>query len=324
MSDEVRVHGVLVTFRRHTSLSTTLDRLRGQTRPPDRLLVVDNGSDPEVRATVERQIAAGLSAEYVDAGDNLGPAGGYAIGMEMILLDAGEEDWIFLFDDDDPPFFDDAIAKALDFGREMVRRDPSTCGVGISGGRFDLRRGRVIRISDDQIQGPVPVDHITGGGLPAYRVAAVRNVGTPLRSLFFGFEELEYGLRLIRHGFTLYADGERWATRKKVKRGAGLLPPEEVSANRAARTRVTIAEPSWRRYYSLRNLIYILRLAGADGTAIRIAITRGLLKPLLNLPIAPRRAWNSLGSNWRAIRDGWRGRLGRTLSPEIEPETKLF
>jgi glycosyltransferase involved in cell wall biosynthesis len=309
--------GVLVTYRRPEALADTLGRIRAQTLRPDRLLVVDNGGGADVRDVVDRAAAAGLAAVYVDAGENLGPAGGFALGMEQLLADAGDDDWVFLFDDDDPPFFDDAIENAARFGAAMVATDSATGAVGISGGRFDIDRGRVLRIGDAEIHDAVPVDHITGGGLPAYRVAAIRQVGVFRRELFFGFEELEYGLRLTRAGFHLYADGEQWKHRKRVKREQGLLPSEEESANRAATPGLRLTSDSWRRYYSLRNLVFILREMGADAAAARVALGRGVLKPLANLPLSPRLGWRALRSGVGAALDGWRGRMGRSVEPEV-------
>ncbi len=278
-------------------------------------MVVDNDSSPAVREIVEQAVAAGLAVEYLDAGDNIGPAGGFAVGMDRLLPNADDDDWVVLFDDDDPPFFDDALESATRFGSQMLANDPSTGAVGISGGRFDTRRGRVIRIGDAEIRGAVQVDLSTGGGLPAYRVAAIRKAGVFRRELFFGFEELEYGLRLTRSGFHLYADGEKWAERKRVKRERGLLPSEQESADRAAATGVRVVATSWRRYYSLRNLIFILREFGASGTALRVALVRGAIKPLVNLPIRPRPAWDSLRIGIRASWDGWRGHMGRSVEP---------
>jgi glycosyltransferase involved in cell wall biosynthesis len=314
-TNDHRLFGVLVTYRRPRELTSTLERLEAQTRPLDRLLVVDNASSHEVHDLVERKASAGLAVTYIDAGDNLGPAGGFGLGMTTLLDTAADEDWIFLFDDDDPPFFDDAVENADSFASRMVLTDPATGGVGISGGRFDSRAGRVVRIGDSEIDGAVPVDHITGGGLPAYRVAAVRQVGVLRSDLFFGFEELDYGLSMTRHGFHLYADGDRWKERKRVKREQGLLPTEEASQARASGTSMRITASSWRRYYSLRNLVFVLREQGADATALRVALSRGVLKPLVNLPLAPRQAWHSLGLGVRAGVDGWRGRLGRTVEP---------
>jgi GT2 family glycosyltransferase len=188
-------------------------------------------------------------------------------------------------------------------------------GIGVSGGRFDFDTGRVLRIGDDELGGPIVVDHVTGGGFPTYRVGAVREVGLPSSELFFGFEELEYGLRMTEAGHPLYADGEIWLARRTVKRETGELPPESVSVRRARKSTLRLAEPSWRRYYSLRNLIYILRRRGHWWTAAKISLLRGVLKPLVNIPLSPRRSWQSLSLGVRAVWDGWLGRLGRTIDP---------
>ena len=310
-----RIFAVLVTFNRPRELRQTVDRMAGQTRSPDLLVIIDNGGASDVDPVLNGYRNQGFEAHCITPGENLGPAGGFAIGMEFVLTMANDEDWIMLLDDDDPPFFEDAVENAARFAQESLASDTNTGGVGISGGRFNRRTGRVVRIGDAQIHGPVRVDHITGGGLPMYRVEVVREVGVYLRNLFFGFEELEYGLRLTDRGYVLYADGQQWQIRKAVKRSQGLLPPEHESEKRASRGSLGVATASWRRYYSLRNLIYILRRIDKGTTAVGVALIRGFLKPLLNLPFHPGGAWDNLRLNRRAIRDGWSGRMGRTVEP---------
>lgn len=311
-----RLHGVLVTFRRHEELGSTLERLADQTRHLGRLVVVDNDGDDAVAELVQRfegQVAKEIS--YLAPGRNTGPAGGYALGMTKLLELSQNDDWIVLLDDDDPPYYDDTIERASAFAAQMHHDDPLVGGVGVSGGRFDSGTGRVLRIGDDELDGAIVVDHITGGGLPTYRVGAVREVGVPCSDLFFGFEELEYGLRMTEAGQALYADGDVWLARRLVKRETGELPPENVSVRRARKSSLRLAEPSWRRYYSLRNLIYILRRRGHWWTAVKISLLRGILKPLVNIPVDPHRSWQYLSLGVRAVRDGWLGRLGRTIEP---------
>jgi hypothetical protein len=86
---------------------------------------------------------------------------------------------------------------------------------------------------------------------------------------------------------------------------------------KVARPRVGLPEPTWRRYYSLRNTIHILRTFGGTAAAVRVTALQGLAKPLANMATSPRRAWPHLKLNLRACRDGWTGRLGRTLDPEV-------
>jgi hypothetical protein len=261
------------------------------------------------------------SFTYIAAEENLGPAGGFALGMRRTLEDFDDEDLIVLVDDDDPPFFDDAFEQTVEFFAKVSLLHDRVAGVGISGGRFDWSRGRIVRIDDEGIHGAVEVDHVTGGGLPTFHVGAVRDIGVYDAALFFGFEELEYGLRVTRSGYRIYADGEQWRRRKAVKRSAGLLPSEDESI-RMRRLERRVSIPTWRRYYSLRNLIHILRSNGYILAAFRVAVMRGLLKPLANLAVAPGLAWANLGLNARAIKDGWLGRLGRTVEPQIGPTSE--
>lgn len=76
---------------------------------------------------------------------------------------------------------------------------------------------------------------------------------------------------------------------------------------------------SWRRFYSLRNLLHVLVSTGHTSTAVRVAAVRGVAKPLANLPFAPRVSAHTLRWNARAIRDAFGGRLGRTVEPADLP-----
>ena len=79
----------------------------------------------------------------------------------------------------------------------------------------------------------------------------------------------------------------------------------------------------WKRYYSLRNTIYVLRRFGHPVTAARVTLVTGFAKPLANLVVSPRRAVQHLGLNWRASRDGWTNRMGRTVEPDVISKREL-
>jgi glycosyltransferase involved in cell wall biosynthesis len=297
-----RVIGVLPTYRRQDHLGSTLDAVRRQSQPLDRLVVVDNeGSDETARIASERP-----GVEYVRPAENLGFAGGVAFGMRHVLPDATDDDWVVLFDDDDPPRSDTVVGELHAFATEMRARDPKTAAVGISGGWFDWRLGRMRRVPDHELAGPVPVDHVAGNQLPFFLVGAIRDVGPFSDDIFFGLSELEFGLRLWRAGYSLYGHGELWLEGRRI---TGRL-------NHTLRPARTLEPMSWRRYYTLRNLIFILRRFGKPATALRVTVVQGLGKPIANLPIDPRGAWAHLRVNGRASLDGWTGRMGRRVEPD--------
>jgi glycosyltransferase involved in cell wall biosynthesis len=305
MAEPPALHAILVTYRRPADLRVTLRRLGEQERPPDRLVVVDNAADPGAEQTAAEARASGLTVEYVAAPENLGPAGGIALGMRRILEAAAPEDWVVLVDDDDPPEEPGALARLERFAGRMISKDPRTAGVGLMGARFDWRRGRPVRVPDRELDGVVAVDYVGGNKLPMYRVEAIHQVGPFRPELFFGFDDLEFGLRLGARGYALYVDGGAWRTRR-ADRG-------RLGRNRFPSS--VLDQPSWRRYYSLRNVIWILRQHGRDLTAAKLALLGGVGKPLANVVRAPRLATRHLRLNWEALRDGWTGRMGRTVEP---------
>jgi glycosyltransferase involved in cell wall biosynthesis len=301
MPPEPRLHGILVTYRRPAELELSLRAIDRQTRALDELVVVDNGGDAE---EMVQDLAP--KATYVRAWDNLGPAGGIAIGMERILDIADDHDWVFTFDDNDWATDPELFARLVAYAERMREADPATGAVGRSGVRFDIQRGQIVRVPDSELRGPVLVDCVAGNQFPLYSVAAVRDVGMFRTELFYGFEELEFGLRLRRSGHRIYVEGELWYEGREE---LGRLQLRKRPARRLHR------EPDWKRYYSIRNLIAILLDLGHRGPALRVTGVTAVGKPLANLPRAPRLALAHLRVGLRAALDGWVGRMGRTVDP---------
>jgi GT2 family glycosyltransferase len=294
MSDDVVVHGVMVTFRRPADLGRSLAALSEQDHRLASLVVVDNAPDPAVEAVVAACVAA-PRVDYVAAPDNLGPAGGIARGMDHVLGHAADADWVCVLDDDDP-LPDTAIVA--DHARDAAAASATTAGVGAGGARFDWSKGRLVPVEPPAGSWGT-VDYLKSNWAPLYRVAALRAVGTFDPRLFFGFDDLEFGLRLRAANWELRVDPH----------GRRVRDPSAGPSRR-------IGPVDWRRYYSLRNLVWLLRTHDRSGVAARVALTVGVAKPLANLPFAPRPGLQHLKLGVRASLDGWRGTLGRTITPD--------
>ena len=302
-----RLYGVLVTFRRPVALAETLRRLSEQDRPLDQLVVVDNDPSAESRAAVAGARSIARSVEHLEMSENVGFTGGVAAGMRWVLERADDRDWIVVLDDDDPVPYPIVFSELERFAASMSERDPRTAGVGMSGGRFDWRRGRIRRVPDEELHGPVAVDHVAGNQVPFYLVAAVRDAGTFHAPLFFGLSEIEFGLRLTRAGYSFYAHGDLW---RRLRERANRMGVD-------ARPSWRLGPMNWRRYYVLRNSIYMLRRFEHTRTAVRVAALN-LAKPVANLPFHPRLAADHLKTNLRACRDGWTGRMGLQVPPDSD------
>ena len=293
-------HAVLVTFRRHDVLTDHLRRLAAQTQPLTTLTVMDNDADPEIEALVASATgqAAATRVDYVAMADNAGPAGGFRAGVERVLADAADDDVIVLLDDNDPPWRDDTFEALMDRLAGLVADDDTTGGIAVFGASL-TGNGR-LRVATGVE--PEPVDYLSGAGCPHYRVAALRAAPGPAADLFFGFEELDLGLALRRAGYRLWSSG--------LARDHGCA--DYVEPSRAA---IGVSDPSWRRYYSVRNLVTVLRKDGRTADAVFVSAAAGIGKPLLNLPLRPRTAWANLRLTAPAVADAWRGRLGRRVEP---------
>jgi rhamnopyranosyl-N-acetylglucosaminyl-diphospho-decaprenol beta-1,3/1,4-galactofuranosyltransferase len=299
--------GVLVTFKRPQILETMLEALSHQTRAVDRLVVVDNAPSAQSERIVRRHADPRSVVCYLPSETNLGSIGGFALGLDRAVLDADADDWVVSLDDDDPPYADDLFERLAQFAQERALEDPSVGAVGVVGSRFDAARATSVRLDDSELHGPVPVDWLGQNQFAMYRVGAVRETGPYSKELFFGHGELEYGLRMRSAGFSLYAHGDLWRARRAELGRLGL----EVSPGRS------LEQPSWRRYYRLRNLIWILRANGRSSTAAQVTLVRGLAKPLASVATTPRLAIGHLKMNVRASIDGWTNRLGPRAQPEM-------
>jgi glycosyltransferase involved in cell wall biosynthesis len=299
------LYGVLVTFRRPDELKNHLACLERQTTPIDHLFVVDNAPDPANRAMVDEHDAAGHRSTYVASPDNSGAAGGIAQGLRAALHHASDDDWIVLLDDDNPPRVDDLFERLVAITVE-VADDRRVAAVGVTGARFDWSGARLRRPSDGELSGLLDVDFIGGGQFPLLRARVLRDVGVFRDDLFWGLDDLDFGLRARRAGYRLVLSGEltHWAREFHGRLGVG-----------ATNASASMSQPPWRRYYTLRNLIDILRRHDRSLLAARVAATRGFGKATLHMVRHPRSGWPLFRLTARAVRDGWQGRLGRRVEP---------
>ena len=162
------VIAVVVTRGRTELLQRCIESIKSQERPPDRIVVVDNGD--KARGALEG--ATGI--EITETGENLGPSGGYEIGLRLALEGGAEKIW--LLDDDSEPS-PDCLAILLDRTRGKDVLVP-------------------LQIKPDGKQGYPPSWH---GTLVDSEI--VREIGYPDRQLFFSKEDSEYFWRARDRGY---------------------------------------------------------------------------------------------------------------------------
>jgi GT2 family glycosyltransferase len=290
---------MLMSRQRPQATDCTLFRVFAQTMPVRLLVVVNVEADAPTRAVVEAWAARRCEVEYLPVADNVGPAGGVHIGVETLLRRCPDVEFIALFEDDDPPSDDESLARLVGHLQRFTP-EQRIGGVALHGACFSWHSAVLRRppLSED---GYADVDYLAGGALPVFRRALLEEVGAYDPTLFFGFEELEFGLRARAAGWRLHmiAGGDDWPRQKDRDRPAS----------------AALAEWNWRRYYSLRNLMVILLRRRRWFTALHVAVGRGIIKPLFSLPVKPASAVRHLRFNVTAIRDALAGKLGKTVPP---------
>ena len=199
MSASQTVIAVIVTRDRTELLTQSLVAVAAQSRRPDHVVVVDNGSDDAVRAAVE---ASGLPATYLPSRRNLGGAGGFALGMLHAL--ALGADWVWCADDDGRPADDEVLATLLDAAERHSLAEVSPLVTDMADPdrlAFPLRRGLRWRRRRSDFAGVDVLPRyasLFNGAL--FRAEALDVVGVPDYRLFFRGDETEIHRRLVRSG----------------------------------------------------------------------------------------------------------------------------
>jgi FkbM family methyltransferase len=258
---------VIVTYNRPTEIAHAVRHLLLQSRQPDLVVVVDNSLESQHAAASEYGKTTSTEIRWLHRPDNVGPAGGFSIGINECISSGAEV--ILLSDDDDFPDNPSAIAWTVDALARHHERDQTVVAVGSAGATLG-RTGRLrSRFGNGQTY---DVDYLAGGFLPAYRVTPeVATAFDP--AIWFGFEELGAGLRLKAAGYRLLADDG-------LRLRLGLERKFQAREER----------PPAREYYSTRNSSQILREQRGQNAVALFAVFRTLLAGLARFLVHPSRA----------------------------------
>lgn len=295
-----QVTSVVVTYNRKALLSRCLAALEGQSRQPDRILVVDNASTDGTR---EMLAAAGWLSRpgfsLVSLPGNTGGAGGFAAGMQRAFDEGAGRVWIM---DDDAEPHPAALETLLDAAadRQCLYGSVAVSGTRMSWPMQARGAGRRGAIEDPARLPPLlEVEFIPFLGLLASREVAGK-IGLPDAGFFIAKDDVEYAFRAARAGV------------RSVLVAASRIehpPSRYLELHLPGVVLRTLDIPGWKRYYSVRNRILIARRY--MGAALYYATLPGSLVHLaLALLFSADRA-----SQWRAwlfgTIDGLLGRTGR-------------
>ena len=290
---------VVVTHNRRELLAECLEAVLGQTRRPDRVLVVDNASTDGTDALVAERFP---EASLLRMPENDGSAAGFGAGMTWAVDDAAGHEWIRLMDDDTVPSQTRPRAVAGRRGA-LADRDPMLLAskvlwtdgrlhpMNYSGPRFQRMDDFVAGVES----GVVEMRYTTWVSLLARR-EAVKRYGVPRRNYFIWNDDIEWTARVLR-------------------RERGFLVPASVAVHRTE-----TAEPSQGGrplYYAVRNGLFMLRsrsaLAWKEKVLHGLAIADQVRAYLVANRFRPR-AGRGAGSAHGARRRPEQGRAGAAVA----------
>ncbi|MEA2272652.1 MAG: hypothetical protein QOI98_1360 [Solirubrobacteraceae bacterium] len=314
------VVALVVTYNRRDLLVGCLEGAFGQTRPPDRLFLIDNAStDGTPELLRERGFLDRSDLTYVRLGENLGSSGGFAEGVRAARVP--DSDWLWLMDDDSQPE-PDVLERLL---AAPPAADPGTVAlcpkVVYADGTLDRnQRGdfrRRLRPLPDS--GYRPGDHREIGFMSfvgtLVRTSAARATEPPKAEFFVWGDDVEYSLRLRRQG-AIRLVPEAVMVHRRVSQSHMTRRARFWNAVLPVTTFPTPLERFWQNLCGLRNYIWMKREyegqsgLSAAGTTAQFVIKHLLYddRPRYRIP-------------WilRFARDGRRGRF-RNIPPSVWAE----
>ena len=276
---------VLVTFKRPELLRKSLGSLVGQ--GVAKVLVINNGGeqDPDTCGIVAEFISRFPSkVRIINTPQNVGGAGGFALGIESLLSE--NFDFVWLMDDDCIPQHD-ALEKLL----KVVKRG-SKDSLGRPTGLYaskvlwtdgNLHRMNVPNLSEkwlnvhdsDSNSLEIKSTSFVSCFIP---IKAVRKVGLPIREFFIWNDDVEYTLRISRHfGYGKLCLGSEVIHATKTNEGVNF---GAISGTEA-----------WKYKYALRNhhamLIGQKRFVEAYVNFLKVIVitVTGKTKPLVKIRV---------------------------------------
>ncbi len=198
----MKVIAVIVTYNRLELLKKCLRAVHEQTRKPDHIIVINNGSTDDTKEWLSEQNVITYTQE------NSGGAGGFSYGVKMAYGHGA--DWIWLMDDDTITQ-NDALEQLL-FGLNKLGGNQENVGFLSSsvfwtdGNLHELNRTYLLedkkKIANFSFTNETDLPFIQWGTFVSMLLSAkaVEKVGLPIKDFFIWCDDAEYSKRIIGSG----------------------------------------------------------------------------------------------------------------------------
>jgi len=254
--DNTRVCAIVPTYNRKDLLTNCLKAMLSGIVVPEIIIIVDNASTDGTKEHIASLFPKEVEQEkvvYIRLEENLGSAGGFAVGLQK-GMEMGA-DYFWLMDNDAEP-----TENAL---LELLRKvNQETCVVAIPTDRNkkELSYPLVIRINNKvktfQFFDEIPNYYVleapffaqfTGMLIPKNIVS---NIGLPRVDYFAWADDVEYVHRIWENGYKVIYIRESIVYHPTSKK---------ITTNFLWKNNIVLLDaPDWRQYYDLRNHVHLL------------------------------------------------------------------
>jgi GT2 family glycosyltransferase len=245
----MKIIAVIVTHNRLSLLKKCLAAVNAQTRKPDDIIVINNGSTDDTQLWLSGQQVI----TYTQG--NEGGAGGFSYGINMAYRHRA--DWIWLMDDDTIPHLD--ALEQLETALNKVGKNQDKVGFLSSsvhwtdGKTHEMNQTYLLedkkKLADFSFAAEAGLPLIQFGTFVSMLLSAkaVEKVGLPIKEYFIWCDDVEFSKRIINSGMAGLA----------VKNS---LITHETPTNHQSSVFIDPHSSIWKFGYGLRNELFTKRL----------------------------------------------------------------
>ena len=265
----MKITAVIVTYNRLELLKSCLQSVQGQSRKPEEIIVINNGSTDNTKEWLSAQNVTTYTKE------NNGGAGGFSYGIKTAYNNG--TDWIWLMDDDVFPANDalQQLVNALeDLGDQQEKvgflaskvlwTDNSVHEMNKTYVLEDQKKLEKLTLSDNK---NLPFVQFATFVSMLLSAKAVEKVGLPIKEYFIWCDDIEYSKRIVANGL------------------AGLLVGSSVVIHKSPTNNPSnvFYDPKssiWKFNHGFRNEMYTKRLHEGEFSFWSTWVHRMFLLPL--------------------------------------------
>ncbi|MDU1223904.1 glycosyltransferase family 2 protein [Varibaculum cambriense] len=302
MRGECQVFAVVVAYNRAKLLRECLDAIAAQTRPVQRVIVIDNASTDESARIAQQHPVVD---RVITLSENTGGAGGFCAGIAHALAykELENHDFIWIMDDDTiptPAALEELLAAGQRYpGSPALLASKAQWTDGTEHPMNAHRERPLISPDRKQIARRLGLRQVRAASFVSIlvEVAQVCRSGLPIADYFIWNDDLEYTARLLKNRIGLYV-------------------PASVVVHKTRAAASATDDPGDRFYYETRNKIWFLLRSRGLLTLDRVLYGGSMLVRWF-------RMWLSSGEKKKMLRLGVKGVADGVLSGP-RPNEEIF